>query len=116
MLQQIGSFNAKLWKKDANKLENFITMDHILERGSELKIDGRYKLAQKIDNYFIQESRSAIPEAKAQDRAILHGNHDRGNWLDVTRRLATVFRSYQSQLVRNLYPRIYKLGLPSIFS
>jgi hypothetical protein len=114
MLQQIGSFNAKLWKKDANKLENFVTMDHILERGNELKIDGIYKLAQKIDNYFIQESRSAIPEAKAQDRAILHGNHDRGNWLDVTRRLATVFRSYQSQLVRNLYPRIYKLGLPSV--
>ena len=113
-LQQIGSFNAKLWKKDANKLENFVTMDHILERGKELKIDGTVKLAQKIDNYFIQESRSAIPEAKARDRALLHGNHDRGNWFDVARRLATVFRSYQSQLTRNLYPRIYKLGLPSV--
>ena len=114
ILQEIGSFNAKLWKKDANKLENFITMDHILERGKELKIKGLTKLARKIDNYFIQDSRSAIPEAKARDRALLHGNHDRGSWLDVTRRLATVFRSYQSQLVRNLYPRIYELGLPSI--
>ena len=114
VLQEIGSFNAKLWKKDANKLENFITMDHILERGNELKIKGTEKLARKIDNYFIQDSRSAIPEAKARDRALLHGNHDRGSWLDVTRRLATVFRSYQSQLVRNLYPRIYELGLPSV--
>jgi len=113
-LQKIGSFNAKLWKKDANKLENFITMDHILERGAELNIKGIVKLARKIDNYFIQDSRSAIPEAKARDRALLHGNHDRGSWLDVTRRLATVFRSYQSQLVRNLYPRIYELGLPSV--
>ena len=113
-LQEIGSFNAKLWKKDANKLENFITMDHILERGKELKIKGLHKLARKIDNYFIQDSRSAIPEAKARDRALLHGNHDRGSWLDVTRRLATVFRSYQSQLVRNLYPRIYEIGLPSV--
>ncbi len=114
VLQEIGSFNAKLWKKDANKLENFITMDHILERGQELKIKNLTQLARKIDNYFIQDSRSAIPEAKARDRAILHGNHDRGSWMDVTRRLLTVFRSYQSQLVRNLYPRIYELGLPSV--
>ncbi len=113
-LQAIGSFNSKIWKKDANKLENFITMDHILERGKELKIPGTVKLARKIDNYFIQGSRSAIPEAKAIDRALLFGNHDRGSWLDVTRRLAVVFRSYQSQLVRNLYPAIQKLGLPSV--
>ena len=113
-LQEIGSFNAKLWNKNANKLDNFITMDHILERGQELKIPGTVKLANKVDNFFIQGSRSAIPEAKAIDRALLHGNHDRGSWFDVTRRLATVFRSYQSQLVRNLYPRIHKIGLPSV--
>jgi len=113
-LQQIGSFNAKIWKKDANKLENFITMDHILERGNELKIKGTVKLANKLDNFFIQEARSAIPEAKIRDRAILFGNHDRGDWIDVTRRLAVMFRSYQSQLVRNLWPRIIELGLPSV--
>ena len=113
-LQKIGSFNAKLWKKDANKLENFITMDHVLERGKELKLKGVAKLADKLDNFFIQEARSAIPEAKIRDRAILFGNHDKGDWIDVSRRLAVMFRSYQSQLVRNLWPRIIELGLPSV--
>ena len=113
-LQEIGSFNAKMWKKDANKLDNFITMDHILDKGTELNIKGITRLANKVDNFFIQEARSAIPEAKIRDRAILFGNHDRGDWIDVTRRLAVVFRSYQSQLVRNLWPRIMELGLPSV--
>lgn len=114
VLQEIGSFNSKIWKKDANKLDNYITMDHVLERGSELKIKGTVRLANKLDNFFIQESRSAVPEAKIRDRAILFGNHDRGDWIDVTRRLAVMFRSYQSQLVRNLWPRIIEIGLPSV--
>ena len=89
-------------------------MDHVLERGKELKLKGVAKLADKLDNFFIQEARSAIPEAKIRDRAILFGNHDKGDWIDVSRRLAVMFRSYQSQLVRNLWPRIIELGLPSV--
>ena len=32
-LQKIGSFNARLWNPNANKLENYITRDWILENG-----------------------------------------------------------------------------------
>ena len=107
-LQKIGSFNAKRWNPDANKLENYITKDWIIEQG------GSASLATKLDNFFIQESRSAIPEAKIADRIIMYGNHDPGSGWDVTRKLAGMFRTYQLQQVKTLYPRVKELGLPAV--
>ena len=107
-LQKIGSFNARLWNPNANKLENYITRDWILENG------GNSALANKLDNFFIQESRSAVPEAKIADRVIMYGYHDPGSTFDVVRKLAGMFRTYQIQQVKTLYPRVYELGLPAI--
>ena len=107
-LQKIGSFNARLWNPNANKLENYITRDWILENG------GNSALANKLDNFFIQESRSAVPEAKIADRVIMYGHHDPGSTFDVVRKLAGMFRTYQIQQVKTLYPRVYELGLPAI--
>jgi hypothetical protein len=107
-LQKIGSFNATRWNKNANRLENYITKDWIIEQG------GKASLATKLDNFFIQESRSAIPEAKIADRITMYGNHDPGSKWDVTRKLAGMFRTYQLQQVKTLYPRVKELGLPAI--
>ena len=107
-LQRIGSFNARLWNPDANKLENYITRDWIIDN------KGSAALGMKLDNFFIQESRSAVPEAKLADRVNMYGNHDKGSGWDVTRKLAGMFRTYQLQQVKTLYPRVYELGLPAI--
>ena len=107
-LQKIGSFNARLWNRDAHTLENYITRDWIIEQG------GKASLATKLDNFFIQESRSAVPEAKIADRIHMYGNHDPGSFFDVTRKLAGMFRTYQLQQVKTLYPRVKELGLPAI--
>tara|TARA_B100000029_G_scaffold234118_1_gene231390 strand:+ start:11316 stop:13745 length:2430 start_codon:yes stop_codon:yes gene_type:complete len=107
-LQKIGSFNAREWNPKASVLENYITRDWILEQG------GSTALANKLDNFFIQESRSAVPEAKIADRVIMYGNHDPGSTFDVIRKLAGMFRTYQIQQVKTLYPRVYELGLPAI--
>jgi hypothetical protein len=107
-LQRIGSFNATKWNPDAHVLENYITRDWVLEQG------GNAAIATKLDNFFIQESRSAVPEAKIADRIIMYGNHDPGSTWDVTRKLAGMFRTYQIQQVKTLYPRVKELGLPAI--
>ena len=107
-LQKIGSFNAKEWNPNAHELENYITRDWILQNG------GNASLATKLDNFFIQESRSAVPEAKIADRVTMYGNHDPGSFFDVTRKLAGMFRTYQLQQVKTLYPRVKELGLPAI--
>jgi len=107
-LQKIGSFNAKKYNKKAKDWENYITSDWILENG------GSGKLARKIDQFYIRESRLAIPEADASDRVIMYGNHDRGDPWDVTRRLFFQFRTHQVNMARNLYPRMFEIGLPSI--
>jgi len=107
-MQRIGSFNARLWNPDANKLENYITRDWIIDN------KGSAALGMKLDNFFIQESRSAVPEAKIADRVNMYGNHDKGSGWDVTRKLAGMFRTYQLQQVKTLYPRIRELGLPAI--
>ena len=107
-LQKIGSFNARRWNPDADLLENYITKDYIIEQG------GKASLATKLDNFFIQESRSAVPEAKIADRILMYGNHDPGSTFDVARKLAFMFRTYQLQQVKTLYPRIRELGLPAI--
>ena len=107
-LQRIGSFNARLWNPDANKLENYITRDWIIDN------KGSAALGMKLDNFFIQESRSAVPEAKLADRVNMYGNHDKGSGWDVTRKLAGMFRTYQLQQVKTLYPRVRELGLPAI--
>ena len=44
----------------------------------------------------------------------MYGNHDPGSIFDVTRKLAFMFRTYQLQQVKTLYPRIRELGLPAI--
>ena len=107
-LQRIGSFNAKIWNPDANPLENYITKDWIIDN------KGSAALGTKLDNFFIQESRSAVPEAKIADRILMYGNHDPGSKWDVTRKLAGMFRTYQLQQVKTLYPRVRELGLPAI--
>ena len=75
-------------------LENYITRDWIIEQG------GKASLATKLDNFFIQESRSAVPEAKIADRIHMYGNHDPGSFFDVTRKLveetaASVIKIYE---------------------
>ena len=107
-LQRIGSFNARLWNPDAHKLENYVTRDWIIDN------QGSAALGMKLDNFFIQESRSAVPEAKIADRVNMYGNHDKGSAWDVTRKLAGMFRTYQLQQVKTLYPRVRELGLPAI--
>ena len=107
-LQTIGSFNANRWNPDAHKLENYITRDWLIEQNASAA------LATKLDNFFIQESRSAVPEAKIADRIVMYGNHDPGSTWDVTRKLAGMFRTYQLQQVKTLYPRVKELGLPAI--
>ena len=107
-LRKIGSFNAKKYNKNAKDWENFITSDHILDNG------GSAELGRKLDQFYVRESRMAIPEADASDRVMMYGNHDRGDPWDVTRRLFFQFRTHQVNMARNLYPRMFEIGLPSI--
>ena len=107
-LQKVGSFNAGRYKKGAHASENYLTSDWITENG------GSQVLADKLDHYFINESRLAIPEADASDRAIMFGNHDRGTVPDIARRLFFFLRTHQVNQARNLYPRMFQMGLPSI--
>ncbi len=107
-LKKIGSFNAQKYNKKAKNWENFITSDWIEERG------GSKALGRKLDQFYVRESRLAIPEADASDRVMMYGNHDRGDPWDVTRRLFFQFRTHQVNMARNLYPRMFEIGLPSI--
>ena len=107
-LKKIGSFNAQKYNKKAKNWENFITSDWIEERG------GSKALGRKLDQFYVRESRLAIPEADASDRVMMYGNHDRGDPGDVTRRLFFQFRTHQVNMARNLYPRMFEIGLPSI--
>jgi hypothetical protein len=107
-LQKIGSYNAKKYNPKAHKTENYVTSDWLLENG------GSQELANKLDHYYINESRLAIPEADASDRAIMFGNHNRGTVPDVVRRMFFMFRTHQVNQARNLYPRMFEMGLPSI--
>ena len=107
-LKKIGSFNAQKYNKKAKNWENFITSDWIEERG------GSKALGRKLDQFYVRESRLAIPEADASDRVMMYGNHDRGDPWDVTRRLFFQFRTHQENMARNLYPRMFEIGLPSI--
>jgi len=107
-LRKIGSFSAKKYNKNAKDWENFITSDWIEENG------GSQQLGRKLDQFYVRESRMAIPEADASDRVMMYGNHDRGDPWDITRRLFFQFRTHQVNMARNLYPRMFEIGLPSI--
>ena len=107
-LQEIGSFNEKTFREDGNVDNLFITGDWIRQQ------KGPEALARKLDKYFVMESRIGVPEATGAERALMFQNFNRGTVPDLVSHLFWQFRSHTMSLAMNTYPRIKKLGLPSL--
>ena len=60
------------------------------------------------------ESRLAVPEAGAAERAWMYGDNQRGSLSESTARVFFQFRTHQVKQIRSLYPRMYEMGAPSL--
>ena len=79
-----------------------------------LTLDDIDSVRQSINRYYVMESRLAIPEAGAADRAWMYGDSKRGSLEDTTARLFFQFRSHQVKLIRAMIPRVRKMGVSSL--
>ena len=116
-LQKIDSFSLKeRLSKDADFAdvledlsdERFITPDWISEQG------GSTALRQKLSRFFVNESKIAVPEADAAQRATYMRTFDRGSVLGATALMIAQFRTYPLAMAQKVYPRMYEMGLPAL--
>ena len=131
ILRKVGAFDETLFNKGGNKKNKFFTSDHFMEVVTEPLEDGGWqvkkewldqgltksdvkRIEQSINRYYIMESRVAVPEAGAADRAWMFGEHARGSLPESTLRLFFQFRTHQVKMIRNLMPRMYEMGGSSL--
>jgi len=107
-LRKIGAFDETLYNPKGSKKNKFITSDWIEENGGSLK------LQENMNRFYTMESRIAVPEAGSAERAWMYGDSKRGSLPETTARLFFQFRTHQMKLIRNLLPRMYEMGLPSL--
>ena len=107
-LRKIGAFDETLFNPKGSKKNKFITSDWIEENG------GSIRLQENLNRYYTMESRLAVPEAGSAERAWMYGDAKRGSLPETTARLFFQFRTHQMKLIRNLLPRMYEMGIPSL--
>ena len=131
ILRKVGAFDETKFNKSGSKKNKFFTSDHFFDTVAEKQDDGTFKvkseyakaglsgddvrrIEQSINRYYIMESRLAVPEAGAADRAWMFGEHARGSLPESTLRLFFQFRTHQVKMIRGLMPRMYEMGTPSL--
>jgi len=107
-LRKIGAFDETEFNPKGSKKNKFITSDWIDEHG------GSVRLQENLNRYYTMESRLAVPEAGAAERAWMYGDAKRGSLPETAGRLFFQFRTHQMKLIRNLLPRMYEMGIPSL--
>jgi len=116
LLKKIGVFDETVFNPKGSKKVKYITSDWISDRAKELKIDSKVskKLQESLNRYYVMESRLAIPEAGAAERAWMYGDSKRGSLPETSARLFFQFRTFQVKLIRGMLPRMYEMGIPSL--
>ena len=116
ILQKIGAFDETVFNPKGSKKVKYITSDWISDRAKELGIDSEiYKpLQESLNRYYVMESRLAIPEAGAAERAWMYGDSKRGSLPETSARLFFQFRTHQVKLIRGMIPKIREMGLSSL--
>ena len=131
ILQKVGAFDETVFNPKGSKNVKYFTSDHLfdettirLENGDlivrpeyeklGLTLDDIDRVRQSINRYYVMESRLAIPEAGAAERAWMYGDSTRGSMPDTLARLFFQFRSHQVKLIRGMLPRIREMGLSSL--
>jgi len=116
LLKKIGVFDETVFNPTGSKKVKYITSDWIADRAEKLGIDSKVskKLQESINRYYVMESRLAIPEAGAAERAWMYGDSKRGSLPETSARLFFQFRTFQVKLIRGMLPRMYEMGIPSL--
>ena len=116
LLKKIGAFDETAFNPKGSKKVKYITSDWIGERAGELGIDSKIAkpLQESLNRYYVMESRLAIPEAGAAERAWMYGDSKRGSLPETGARLFFQFRTFQVKLIRGMIPRMREMGLPSL--
>jgi len=116
LFKKIGVFDETVFNPKGSKKVKYITSDWIAERSAELGIDSKVskRLQESLNRYYVMESRLAIPEAGAAERAWMYGDSKRGSLPETSARLFFQFRTHQVKLIRSMLPRMYEMGIPSL--
>ena len=131
ILRKVGAFDETAFNKGGNKKNKFFTTDHLVDEttirnsNGDIEIKAEYanagltksdldRIQQSINRYYIMESRLAVPEAGAAERAWMYGDNQRGSLSESTARVFFQFRTHQVKQIRSLYPRMYEMGAPSL--
>ena len=132
ILKAVGSFDETAFNTAGSKKNKFVTSDYFIEEVAKrdkdgniigikdnykkmgLSLDDAKRIESSINRYYIMESRLAVPEAGAAERAWMYGDSQRGSLPDTTARLFFQFRTHQVKLIRNLIPRMHDMGISSL--
>ena len=131
ILRKVGAFDETAFNKGGSKKNKFFTTDHLVDEttirnsNGDIEIKAEYanagltksdldRIQQSINRYYIMESRLAVPEAGAAERAWMYGDNQRGSLPESTARVFFQFRTHQVKQIRSLYPRMYEMGAPSL--
>ena len=131
ILRKVGAFDETAFNKGGSKKNKFFTTDHLIDEttirnsNGDIEIKAEYanagltksdldRIQQSINRYYIMESRLAVPEAGAAERAWMYGDNQRGSLSESTARVFFQFRTHQVKQIRSLYPRMYEMGAPSL--
>ena len=131
ILQKVGAFDETAFNPKGSKKVRYFTSDHLFDEvtirmpDDSIVIKPEYRKAgltepdldrmqQSINRYYVMESRLAIPEAGAAERAWMYGDSKRGSLEETTARLFFQFRSHQVKLIRGMIPRVREMGLSSL--
>ena len=131
ILRKVGAFDETAFNKGGSKKNKFFTTDHLVDEttirnsNGDIEIKAEYanagltksdldRIQQSINRYYIMESRLAVPEAGAAERAWMYGDNQRGSLSESTARVFFQFRTHQVKQIRSLYPRMYEMGAPSL--
>ena len=87
---------------------SYITPDHIRMSSKSKRAQA---LANKLEVYFVQESRIGVPQIGADDKAWMMRNMRRGNWDSVFFEQFWLFRSFGVAIARQMYPRMKQMGI-----
>lgn len=116
-LQEIGSFRISDLVKNNPGMkgttfpnERFITGDWVLEQGGP----DVSRLSDKVNLFFVNESRIGIPDIGANERAIMMRTFQRGTLPGAVAQAFWQFRTYQVAVLTNLMPRMSEMGASNL--
>ncbi|MAE81576.1 MAG: hypothetical protein CMB80_02480, partial [Flammeovirgaceae bacterium] len=116
-LRKVGSFRiSDLVKKNPGMKgttfpnERFITGDWVLQQGGP----SHSRLADKVNLFFVNESRIGVPDIGAGERALMMRTFQRGTLPGAVAQSFWQFRSYQVAVLSNLLPRFGHMGVPNM--